>query len=233
MKTLLLLSLYLSFVAVGQSPATFAPDSSVAVLGFQCTKARQKLNAADSTSTTPARQEITPNKNYNQKVRVCDPTGTKNPNEDSMDGRSAAMEKNVQDSRNPNRKPVDGFAYQVRVQNTSKKAIEVLFWEYQFVDPPDAAANVTRRQFLCGVNVKAGKNTELQAFSASGPSHAVSTGSLGNGSGNRVKENVVINRVEYADGSIWQRKDWNFGEIKTAYERAIATPWQLGECRGL
>ena len=232
MKTLLLVSLFFSLVALGQIPAPSSPDSAVTVLGFQYTKGRQKLDAADSSSTAPAREIIPANKNSNQKIRVGDPTGTKNPNEDSMDGRSAAMEKNVQDSRNPNRKPVDGFAYQVKVQNTSKKAIEVLFWEYQFVDPSDTA-NVTRRQFLCGVNVKPGKNTELQAFSASGPSHAVSAGRLGNGSGNGVKENVVINRVEYADGSIWQRKDWNFGAIKATYERAIATPWQLGECRGL
>jgi len=41
-------------------------------------------------------------------------------------------------------------------------------------------------------------------------------------------------RVEFADGKSWMRKDWNAGEIKTAYQRAMATPWAPNEmCRAL
>jgi hypothetical protein len=44
----------------------------------------------------------------------------------------------------------------------------------------------------------------------------------------------VINRVEFADGKSWTRKDWNAGEIKAGYQRAMATPWSSNEvCRGL
>jgi hypothetical protein len=43
----------------------------------------------------------------------------------------------------------------------------------------------------------------------------------------------VINRVEYADGSILQRKGWNFAEMKSSIERAIKTPWGAEMCRGI
>jgi hypothetical protein len=43
----------------------------------------------------------------------------------------------------------------------------------------------------------------------------------------------LLNRVEYADGSIWQRRDWNFAEIKLSYKRAVETPWEGEMCRGL
>jgi hypothetical protein len=44
---------------------------------------------------------------------------------------------------------------------------------------------------------------------------------------------VTINRVEYADGSIWQRRDWNFAEVREGIARAVSTPWGPEMCRGL
>jgi hypothetical protein len=127
---------------------------------------------------------------------------------------------------------VDGFAYKARVQNASSRVIEILFWEYQFTDASNPTA-VTRRQFLCGVNIKPGKEKELQAFSLFGPSEVVNVESLANKSANAFQEKVLINRVEYSDGSIWQRKDWNFGEIRLTYARAVNSPWGNEMCRGL
>ena len=92
---------------------------------------------------------------------------------------------------------------------------------------------MTRRQFLCGVNIKPAKDKELQAFSVSAPSDVVSVETLSNKTGNALQEKIVINRVEYADGTIWQRKDWNFGEIRLSYRRAVGTPWGAEMCRGL
>jgi hypothetical protein len=66
-----------------------------------------------------------------------------------------------------------------------------------------------------------------------GPQDVVSVNVLSQKSGNAGAEQVLINRVEFADGSIWQRKDWNFGEVRLSYSRAIATPWGTEMCRGL
>jgi hypothetical protein len=228
----LFLLLILMFVFPGQNRATSQEESSVKVLGSKWYKTRQAVENVENANVAPVRSVIQANKNFERNVRINAPVGARDPNDDTIDGRSAAIEKNVQASRTPQSKPIDGFAYRVKVQNASEKVIEILFWEYQFVDPSDPAT-MARRQFLCGVNIKPEKEKEIQAFSLSGPSDVISVGNLANKSGNAFQEKVVINRVEYADGSIWQRKDWNFGEIRLTYQRAIGTPWGAEMCRSL
>jgi hypothetical protein len=232
MRPLFLLLLPLMFVSPSQNPATTQEESSLKVLGSKSYRARQAVENLDTPNVAPVRAVITANKNFERNVRVNNPVGARDPNEDTIDGRSAAIEKIVQESRRPQSKPVDGFAYRVKVQNASKKVVEILFWEYQFIDPSDPAT-MARRQFLCGVNIKPDKEKEIQAFSLSGPSDVISVGNLANKSGNAFQEKVVVNRVEYADGSIWQRKDWNFGEIRLTYQRAVETPWGAEMCRSL
>jgi hypothetical protein len=246
MRNLLLLPLFLVFIFPSQNPRGQAGSppgvvdgpaqdgSSVAVLEFKWSRSRQAIQnlEAASAAPTPARAMIPANKTYQRNARVNDPVGARDPNEDTIDGRSAAIEKIVQESRRPNPKPVDGFAYTAKVHNASKKVIEILFWEYQFIDPTTPAA-VTRRQFLCGVKIKPAKEKELQAFSLAGPSDVISVGSLANKAGNPFQEKVVVNRVEYADGTIWQRQDWSFAEIGASYKRLVAKPWGSEMCRGL
>ena len=232
MNTPLLLSLLLVFGFPNQNPIVVSQDCSVSVSSFKYVKARQVHEKLATEETGPARAMIPENKNYPRNARINLPVGARDPNEDTIDGRSAALEKIVQESRTPQTKPVDGFAFRVKVQNQSTKAVEIIFWEYQFIDTANPAA-VTRRQFLCGVNIRPDKAKELQAFGLSGPSEVVSVGTLANKSGTPFQENVVINRVEYADGSIWQRKGWNFAEIGLAYRRAVGTPWGTEMCRGL
>ena len=239
MRTLLLLPLLLMFVPPGQDGALTDNGSSVAVTSFKWSKSRQTTEVAEAPSTAPAAAMVSTNKNYergrraNSSAGVANvPAGVSNPSGDTVDSRSAELERNVRESRSPRRKEVDGFAYRVKVRNASTKVIEVLFWEYQFKETANPT-NVARRQFLCGVNIKPTREKELQSFSPSGPGAVISVGSLSDKSGNLYQEKVVINRVEYADGSIWQRKDWNFAEVRATLARAIATPWGMEMCRGL
>lgn len=213
-----------------QSPVGSDGGFPVVVLGFKWSKSRLTIEQANSASVAPAAAMIPANRNFERNRRINDPAGVRDPNADTIDGRSAALEKSVEQSRAP--KPVDGYTYRIKVQNVSAKVIEILFWEYQFKHPSNPTI-VSRRQFLCGLNVKPGKDKDVQAFSLSGPTDVISLGSLGDKSKNLFQESVVINRVEYADGSIWQRKDWSFGEVRLSYTRAVATPWGSEMCRGL
>lgn len=232
MRTLLVLTLLLPFVWAGQNGAVADDGSAVAVLGFKWSKSRQTIAQPSKASTTPAPAMIPANKNFERNKRINDPAGVRDPNADSVDGRSAALEKSVQEARSPKPSPVDSFSYRAKVRNASAKVIEVLFWEYVFTESSNPT-KVARRQFLCGVNIKPQKEKELQAFSLSGPSDVISAESLDSKSGNLYQEKVVINRVEYADGSIWQRKDWNFAEVRLSIARATETPWGSEMCRGL
>ncbi|MGH9875962.1 MAG: hypothetical protein ACRD9S_26210 [Pyrinomonadaceae bacterium] len=232
MKTILLLTLLFMAIPQGQNGGAAPPISRegepVTVASFKWFKVRQPVEQMPATGPAPAM--IPQNKNYERNRRANTSPGERDPNLDTVDGRSAAMEKAVQDSRTP--KPIDGFAYRVKVHNTTAKAIDIIFWEYQFKESPTATP-LLRRQFLCGVSVKSGKDKELQAFSLLGPQDVVSVNILAQKSGSSGAEQAVINRVEFADGSIWQRKDWNFGEVRLSYARAVATPWGTEMCRGL
>ena len=233
MRTLLLLPLLLTLVAPGQNTAVSDDGSALVVLGAKWLKGRQTIQPpADTGRTAPAPAMISANRNFERNAREQAPAGVRDPNLDTLDGRSAAMEKNVQQARAPQPKTVDAYEYRAKVRNAGAKVVEVVFWEYQFREAANPAT-LARRQFLCGVNIKPNKEKELLAVSLSGPSDVISAGSLADKSGNQFEEKVVINRVEYADGSIWQRKDWNFAEVKSAVARATSTPWGAEMCRGL
>jgi hypothetical protein len=175
---------------------------------------------------------IPANKYFERTRRANVPAGEIDPNEFTIDGRRAALDKAMQESRTPKAKSIDGFNYQVKIRNSGSKVIEVLFWEYQFKETANPS-NVVRRQFLCGVNIKPEREKELQAFSLLGPSNVISVGSLAKQPGNLFIEKVVINRVEYADGTILQRKGWNFAEMMPAIKHALGTPWGAEMCRNL
>lgn len=233
MKTLLLLPLLLMLVSLGQNGAADGDGSPLVVVSSTWSKSRQVVvNPETAGGSVPAQGMIPANKNFERNAREQAPAGVRDPNADTLDGRSAALEKNVQDARAPKTGPVDGFAYRVKVRNASAKVVEVLFWEYQFIESSNRT-NVARRQFLCGVNIKPDKEKELQAFGPSGPSGMVGVESLSKKSGNLFEEKVVINRVEYSDGSVWQRRDWDFGAVRSSIARATATPWGTEMCRGL
>jgi hypothetical protein len=207
--------------------------SSVVVLGSKWWKHRQIVAQPDNSRPIPAPSAMIPaNRILERNRKVNEQAGVRDPNADTIDGRSAALEKSVQEARSPKTKPVDGFAYQAKIRNAGKKVIEVVFWEYQFKERANPT-NVVRRQFLCGVNINSDKEKELRAFSVAGPSNAISVDSLANKSGSLFEEEILINRVEYADGSIWQRKDWNFAEVRASIARALETPWGLEMCRSL
>ena len=232
MRILLLLSFLLTPVLSFQNATGASDGSAIDVVGHKWTKSRQVVEKTDGQGTAPAPAMIPANKNFERNRRVNDPAGVRDPNVDTIDGRSAALDKAVREARSPSKVEVDGFAYKVKVRNAGPKVVEVLFWEYQFEEAADPS-NLARRQFLCGVNIKAGKDKELLAWSASGPNGTISIDSLAGKAENPYRERVVINRIEYADGSIWQRKDWNFAEVRASIQRAVSTPWGTEMCRGL
>jgi hypothetical protein len=232
MKTILLLTLLLTAIPQGQNsvaPAISSDGLPVTVLNSKWFRDRQEIE--QTAATGPAAAMIPQNKIFERNRRANASPGERDPNLDTIDGRSAAMEKAVQDSRAP--KPSEGFAYRAKIHNASTRPVEIVFWEYQFKESANSTPLV-RRQFLCAVAIKPEKDWELKAFSLSGPQDVISVNILAKKPDASGTEQAVINRVEFADGSIWQRKDWSLGEVRLSYARAVGTPWGKGTmCRGL
>src|SRR5687767_1553565 len=199
MKILLLFLIPFNLLAFAQTQTPATDEvSPMGVTSHKWSRSRQKVETSPvSDASGPARQVIPQNKNFARNARINEPRGTRDPNQDTLDGRSEAMEKSVRESRSTKSEPRDGFAYRIKVKNTTNKVVEIVFWEYQFHEAEDPKT-IARRQFLCGVDIRAEKEKELEGFSLSGPSDVVSVGALADKT--RFKENVMINRIEYADG---------------------------------
>ncbi len=226
MKVSLLVTLLLASLASAQNPLVLTSEPSVVVLNSKWLPVHRTFKK-EVPNMAPPPELTAGNKNAGRIARINNPQ-IPDPNEQTIDGRSAAIEKAVQEARTAEPKPLDGFSYLTKIRNGGKQTIEIIFWEYQFIDA--GSRNVTRHQFLCGVKIKPDKEKEVAGFSMMRPSDVVDAGTLVN---NNLKEKVLINRVEYADGTIWQRRDWSFAAIRESYKRAIETPWDNEMCRGL
>jgi hypothetical protein len=202
----------------------------VKVVSYKWSRDRQQVEQATPLLNAPVAAVIPQNKNFERNRRANVSPGERDPNLDTIDGRSAALEKSVQSSRAP--KPVEGFAYRAKFQNTSSKELEIIFWEYEFTDAAVTPV-VSRRQFLCAGLTKAGKEKEFRGFTLSGPSDVVAVDSLAKKTDSPLKERVVINRLEFTDGTIWQRKGWHFSDVKLSIQRALTSPWAPDMCKAL
>jgi hypothetical protein len=228
MKILLLLPLLLMPGPRAQDPVT-SEETPLVVTSFKWARDRKTIENAVSVSTSPAPAMIAANKNFEKQRRVNDPAGVRDPNQDTLDGRSAELDRIVNQSREP--QPVDGFTYSVKVQNGSGKSIQTIFWEYQFKESAHPT-NVTRRQFLCSARINPDKGKDLQVFSLSGPSNVVNVKSLSKAPASQFLEGVLINRVEFTDGTFWQRQGWNVNDLKLV-PKARSETRNLPMCRGL
>jgi hypothetical protein len=229
MKFLLLVPLLLMAGLAGQDSPKNDETGPVAVTSFKWMRDRKLAENAASAVVTPAPAMTAATKNFEKQKRINAPAGDRDPTLDTVDSRSAEIDRIVQESREP--QPVDGFTYQVKVQNGSGKIIQTIFWEYQFRETA-TPANVTRRQFLCSGKINPDKGKDLQVFSLSGPSDVVSVKSLAKRSADQFKEGVVINRVEYTDGTFWQRRDWNVNDLKLT-PKARSETRNLPPCRSI
>ena len=227
MLILLLLTVFL--IQTGQSDN--AADPFVSVLKIKWVKTRISLKKAEEAGVAPVRAVIPQNKNFARNVRMNEPPGVRDPNSDTLDGRSAEMDRVIQESRST-KSDLDGFTYQAKIRNDSKKDIAIVFWEYQFVEAANPG-NLARRQFLCGVDLRPGKEKDLEGFSLSGPGEVISVTTLENKNVREYQDRVLINRVEYSDGSMWQRSGWHLNEVKTSYDRVTKEPWTPGTCKAL
>lgn len=95
------------------------------------------------------------------------------------------------------------FLYSVQVRNNGAKMIKAIDWDYVFFDLTNQS-EMGRRQFRTEEKIAPGKSKELKSFIRTPPTQTVSIHSLVKNERANLGEQVVIVRVEYLDGSVWQ-----------------------------
>jgi hypothetical protein len=160
------------------------------------------------------------------------PRGAEDPRDYTIEARSAAIEKNVQSARSGNQPDAAGFLYSLKIKNKSDRKIEVVFWEFRFTELANPS-NVVRRQFLCASKMKPGEKLELSGVSTLGPSEVISADSLKDASEKLFDEKIFLNRIEFSDGAILQRRDWKMAEVEAGVKKATSAPWGKEVCKML
>jgi hypothetical protein len=180
------------------SPCQAQDKSGLAILDFSWSRWQKPLNAEVDFGSAPtaARPPMSDEDKKIVERRYGDLV------------RSAELRKIERDAAGNNIRPGAFYNYKVKVKNSEAKAIKIIYWEYQFKERSDPD-NISRRQFGCFVKVKANEQKGLIGISASPPTRVISAKTLGSNSPKPFEESATINRIEYADGTIWQRKDWN------------------------
>ena len=91
------------------------------------------------------------------------------------------------------------YVYRAKVKNTGAKTIRVIDWGYTFLDP-ETQQELGRHLYSTKVKIRPGQDNELVGRSAKPQTSTVNVKNAGKEMG----EQVVIYRVEYEDGSVWQ-----------------------------
>ena len=200
MRILLLLLLLVPVILVtveSQEPAPDAPDLQVGEVSsskfrtYESTaNNRQNSNKADTRSRELVYRDEIRNRN-----------SIENRSRDMLDLEKSVMNEDV---------PVDLFRYRVNLKNTGMKVVRAVIWDYQASYDTDWA-DTSHRLFRCVVKIKPNSNERLEAISRQPPMRVV------NASAKTFNQRVIIQRIDYVDGSFWQRADWREPELNSSH----------------
>lgn len=99
---------------------------------------------------------------------------------------------------------VNGYLYQITVRNSGQKEIKQIDWQYIFTDSLDPKI-ITRHQFQSRAKIAPGKEVRLSRFSVVAPTQVVNAKAVASNPQQPYSEQVLITRIQYMDGSVWER----------------------------
>lgn len=183
-----------------QQPAVVErEDPDLVVVKFNWNKIRMNNDLIHSAADPgPAMNEPisikpTPPKNESQDIK----------NRRDMLERRAEMKATVDAAKRPPQKDSDQYLLQLQVKNVGTNVIKTIVWEYQ---PSARAAQYQLRQYVCNVKAKPQESKKFELLSPSNPVKVIEADAE---TGQTKDGKVVINRIDYADGTVWKRKGWS------------------------
>ena len=96
------------------------------------------------------------------------------------------------------------FVYKATIKNSSDKPIKSIDWDYIFFDR-GTETEVGRQQFTSEEKIPSGKTKELIVTITKPPTQTISLTALNNNERGSLDGRVILVRIDYADGTAWQR----------------------------
>jgi len=171
-------------------------EADLTVVKFSWSKQRQSsdlIHGADD-----------PGPSMNEPVSVIQPERKNEPaevkNRRDIQERRAAMADAERNANSSTPRRQDYYMLRLEVKNVGQNTTKSIVWEFQpTVHPPDYEA----RQYVCKMKAKPNESKVFELMSPAAPVKVVSADKKAQ------EGKVVINRIEYADGSVWKRKGWS------------------------
>lgn len=196
MKLLLLTGLIL-LIPFQQLPTVDREESDVTVVKFSWSKYRPNNGLIDSVTDPgpPLNEPVS----FKQPDRRNEPANARS-RRDIQERRAALAdaERNAGKSSAPPRQ--DYYMMRLEVKNIGQNTTKSIIWEFQpAVQTPDYEV----KQYVCKIKAKPKESKSIELMSPAAPVKVVSADKKAQDG------KVVINRIEYADGTIWKRKGWS------------------------
>ena len=217
----LLLAFVVAILAVISQSQTVSQDPpDLIVLKFSCGNYEQRSSMIRSVQD--------PGPAMNEPIRINQTTRNEPQeikNRRDMQERRAEMKAAEINASLSNQPESRVYFYRLRFKNTGTKVVKSLAWEYH----PAGAADPTDRQFFCAIKTKPNETKELELFSPLAPFRVVDASTAGDKPAKGSEAEISINKIEYADGSVWQRPGWN----AKIFSAEAAQKVESGKCIGL
>jgi hypothetical protein len=144
-------------------------------------------------------------------------------NRRDMQERRAEMQATEINAALSKQKTTTVYFYHLEIRNAGEKIVKSFAWSYQPGEIPDPSD----RQFYCVVNAKPNANKNFDLFTPLSPSRIIDARKKGQEKDERAR--VVINQIEYSDGTVWKRQAWN----PKTFSREDTEKVGIGKCIGL
>jgi hypothetical protein len=193
MKPLLLTTLIL-LIPFQQTPTVHREEADLTVVKFSWSRYRPNTGMLNSVDPGPP---------LNEPVSLKPPSSKNEPSSvrsrRDIQERRAAMVMAEQNGKTP---PHEHEYYMMRmeVKNIGQNTIKSIVWEFQ---PAVETADQELKQYICKIKAKPNESKSFELMSPFAPVKVVSADKKAQ------EGKVVINRIEYADGSVWKRKGWS------------------------
>ena len=95
------------------------------------------------------------------------------------------------------------YVYEVKLRNTGAQGIRKVTWDYVFFEQ-GTETELGRRRFISKVNISPGGTTNVIVRAAVSPTGIIDARNAGKKPKDMYSEQIVIQRIEYADGTAWR-----------------------------
>ena len=195
MKHLILTTLILLFPWQQTPTVVEREDADIQVVKFSWTRFRQNNDLIHGVQD--------PGPPMNEPISIKPPERKNEPaelkNRRDMQERRADMNAAQANASQSAERRHEQYVLRLEVKNVGTNTIKSMVWEFQ---PAAETADYDLRQYVCMMKAKPKESKTFELISPSSPVKVVSADKKGEGK-------VVINRIEYTDGSVWKRKGWS------------------------